>query len=354
MQAKTYISMLLSSTLFVSTLSAQIHEVEQTDLYETNRKPVAVKDDWNPNIHRADKEGFSAGVTANYLFLYGTETNLAYAYESFLLGSSTMSGLAEGQLLYPKFSANSGFEVGIHGSDDVDSWNVDLVYTWYYAKPRATSATIGQSDIVMSPVWGELTSPVYFADGSWMLRFQDAMLNISRRIIDQPMFYLAPSIGLHGGYQKQKYDVNYRTFNGSDIILDYLRFNTDFWGIGARIGADSEFFICNNFSLFGNFGGSQLYSRYNTLETHQTNFQGLAIDDVSNYRSKLWTNTYVIDMKLGLRYIKFMESWSANIHVGWDERLWLDHNYFQGERRGGGPQGNLTLQGLTAGFEVNF
>lgn len=191
------------------------------------------------------------------------------------------------------FNWDWGFRVGLGYDTPYDGWDLFSGWTSFHNEVRDSLETNGDPSIsnlattlgsgsgtYISPFWvAKLFSPpglMNRASASWKLKLDLIDLELGRNFLVSNFLAIKPFIGLRNGWINQSFRLNFQSPNFSTSIISDppsgtglgrlidLHLKNDFWGIGARGGVKTEWFLGKGFSLYGNAAFSFLSGSFRT------------------------------------------------------------------------------------------
>lgn len=159
---------------------------------------------------------------------------------------------------------NFGTRVGWGLYLDHDAWNFDLSWLWVnVTNSQSFEAHSGSTLPIWIPDFGaSLTTGSSGANWGCTVNVLDALLgkpyHISRKVIFNPHF------GLRTAWIDQDYTANY----GSSTPATKSKFeaDNDFFGIGAKVGVNTDWLLGRGFKLFANLSSSVLAGWFDTSQ----------------------------------------------------------------------------------------
>jgi len=302
-------------------------------------------------------------LTADFLYWQAKEDNLDY-------GITTASGfdfpIFEGEVLAMDFDFHPGVKVGF-GVDFYwhDHW--DLFGEWTYLNSHNNSEasfadfTIAPSLIPPSVVQNSVASS---AKANWKILYNTFDINLGRPFYSGEMLRLRPHGGVRGNYFRQKYSANYRISEPlNEIITMTTTFNS--WGVGPRVGIETDWLLGYGCKIFGNVGFSLLFTLFNTREKGQDAVLSLGSVSITpnSYIDKRHHNMARANLEsiLGIGWEWYFDNcnWHADFTAGYEFQYWPDANgdirFFDTTAKGiHGTGGNLVLHGLTFMGRLDF
>ncbi|MCH9612061.1 MAG: hypothetical protein S4CHLAM102_05440 [Chlamydiia bacterium] len=264
--------------------------------------------------------------------------------------------LNKGKVFYPTSKVKPGFKVDLGVVLDHDCWDIFAEYTWFNSTYSKRSTTNSDAVALINPE--PQTSWMTFVDstsGKWNLRFNNIDLTMGRNYWNSEYLSMRPHIGLKGSWQRQNFDIDYT--QTANAVEDKVRMKQNYWGVGLRSGLQSAFYFNKEFSLFGDFAMSALWSQFKNRNKIQTR----ALNSNDSYTWNAYNSgsyhivTPVLEMALGLRW----DTWISNeefhfmLQAGWELQEWWSQNNFNNVYADG-VRGDMTLQGLTIKARFDF
>lgn len=323
------------------------------------------------------------------------------------VSSLNSSAFYDADVIYPKSKRDFGFRVGLGYDLTHDGW--DLYADWTHFRTTATKHVesdiqivpfrlytlfsgivpgaenaLGVPDLLAAPV--TLNPTVDSIHARWKLHFDLIDLELGREFYTSKYLTLRPHLGLRGASIRQKYDIDYSggAFTQGGVVLqDDVDFKNNFWGVGVRGGLNSLWHwgrTCGgDWSFYGNLALSLIYGHFD-IEQNETvenvsDVAGITGGDlnVASTENSYRATRAMTDLALGLRYDYDCtdSSYHIALWLGWEHHIafgmnqWARYSSIVGTGRSTPtspstytnyvPQdGDLTTQGWTLGFEVDF
>jgi len=370
------------------------------------------------------KNGIGVYFTAEPLYWLMTEDDLAYAATgSYILVAEPAGGiptnykfdLKNGKTHHPKFDWRWGFRVGTGYDLPYDGWDIFSVWTRFHqhtqdqlkrdGDPDPSNSQFsggGQGDFI-SPFWVAqlFASPGLMnqAKALWKLQLDLIDLELGREYFIGKFLSLRPFIGLRNGWINQHFDLSFLTFdfaNNQPTVIGrriHVHMKNNFWGIGARGGLNTQWFLGKGISIYGNAAISFLEGHFHTRyklhdekPTATTKAIGIgpggsgvlqeepSFDDSFVNKNHVHTLVVMADLSLGLRWNKSFsdDRYYLGIWAGYEQNIFFDQNkfmnfqndftlltLFSSPQESSGPNfftndGNLVTRGITGGLEFGF
>lgn len=168
----------------------------------------------------------------------------------------------EGEVKHQDFGWNWGLRVGIGRNIKHDEWDINLNYTWY---ENDDSHTVRKN--YPSALLPTRTGEVGFireAKSSFDLGYNNINLEIGRHYFISQKVSTHPFISLRSTWLDLKQRIQYLPTDPDDQEDEsgYVKLNekTNLWGMGPRVGLNTEWSMGDNFSFAARFSGTLLYS----------------------------------------------------------------------------------------------
>ncbi|MBS0604607.1 MAG: hypothetical protein JSS60_06165 [Verrucomicrobia bacterium] len=314
-------------------------------------------------------------IDVDYIYWLAKDNGNEYAAKgcAFVEPGSTPTAtpVKDGRVYAPEHHMQSGFKVGLDTFCGEDRWDVAIEYTYFHgdASGSAHSGNTNSGLVATynyAPQFSSLASATFNggsdsylgkATSDWDLYLNVIDVDLGRRLMVSPKVWIRPFFGLKGTWQHQRLDVDYITYSVNDGSF-YGKTNvTDrqkFWGLGLRMGANSNWQFAKHWSLFANGAIDLLWGRTQADgEAHDTNGPLLLHDvKISDQDYSYHSITPVIEFFAGLSF-----DWAFNcslkklsIKAGWEEQVW----FFQNRHTSMISDISLIMQGLTTRAEFSF
>ncbi len=294
-------------------------------------------------------------VDAELLFWQAHMGSLSYGIDS-----KSTTAIQEGHVKSPDFEWEPGFRVGMGYILPHDKWDLFVNYTHLYGKAEGHA---GGSSRVVFPSWASNfadTSPFYAdsARAHWHLHLNMGDLELGRNCFAGTWLSLRPFIGVRGLWIDQDYSVSYKGGTVAPSDQDNIAIESDFWGVGLRMGVNSLWGIGKGFSLYGNGSASLLSGNFDIHEKEK-----LQKADLERFNIKSDVSTVVADadLSLGLQwdYLFSKDRYHFGVKLGWECDIFFNQNQlfnFLGTDSSSinSAKDDLSFQGVTLGFRFDF
>jgi len=303
------------------------------------------------DLHLANPRDFFFYVEG--LALQGMESNLQFVVtNSVSTPVTTLNGSLGGFGQGESWDYNFGLRAGWGINMNHDAWSFEMDWMWVnVTNSRSYQAGTGAT----LPVWQINDGTTFTSRGSsganWgcTINVADATLAkpyyISRKVIFNPNF------GLRFAWIDQDYNVNYGGTNASHAVK--FRAKNDFFGLGARMGVDTDWLLGCGFKLYSNISTSLLAGWFDNAEHGAV--PGTAIRyDMKNKPQMVVPN---MDIAVGLDWGTDLGNcnYYFDMRAGYEFQMWWDQLNMRQFVSGGASgnftnvpvQGDLTLNGFT-------
>lgn len=308
-----------------------------------------------------------------------------------------------------EFQYCPGFQVGIGYNIGCDNWKIYGEYTYLRSN---SSGTIGPEEPSgglkasltggipqIQPNWYSYANPLYpvafgyttFTKGSgkWDLDLDIADFQLSREYFIGKCLTFRSYASLRAAWIDQKFNAIYEgDFVNADYSTPFIydkTATTKCWGVGPRVGLDTDWFICSGFRIFANSGASLLYTKYSEIKDSAkfnidlSSIGGgiLVLNPVDNasFNNQPCYIRPQADITLGAGWATdFCSSWYFDLEIGytfnifWSQNMFmqsLNYSILPGVGQGtisyilsnNGNElkgGDLTLQGLVLKARLDF
>ena len=264
-------------------------------------------------------DGYDFFATADFLWwkLYEGGTD-------FLIENEDPSSALEGNISRLHFHWDPGFRIGIGTVFDYDRWELYTQFTHYQTYARKEE----------KPSEGETFSGIYGIPGTsvagsshakWHIDFSELDLILGRSYFVSKFLSLEPFFGLSSAWINQHRKFRYNKADGNNIEL--IHGKNEFWGLGPRVGINTQFFFGSRFSLYGNISGALLWGNFDVQEKARFQVTNSEIYNLTSSRHKM---APTVDFDVGIAY-------EANIHqnmfhylisLGLESQYWWAQNQF--------------------------
>lgn len=271
---------------------------------------------------------------------------------------------------------NVGFRVGIGYNLPHDGW--DLHATWLRFTDHEHKSVHARSNRFVFPTLAHPADPISQNDfcqkshAHWKLRLNQLDLDLGREFFTSKWLTLRPHAGIRTDWIRQKLEVDYKNFSNSTIPNKIeVELKDRWWGIGLEGGLDTQWGLCNGWSLFGNLCTAIIYGFHDLkFEDDDTPPSFNVTNDSTSFPNGTFVdldNTYrishpILDLEMGLRWDNMFSDDRVHLglQIGWEHHIYFSQNQFPiftDDLSFGqfvSNQGDLTLQGWTFSARLDF
>lgn len=281
---------------------------------------------------------------------------------------STTTGVSGGQELgfsnnSHDFDYNPGIRFGLGFYLNHDAWNIDFNWTWINITNYKQDDP-GSSFNVLLPEWlFPATSGVpqtgntnQTVNAAWNAHYNTIDARIAKPYHISRFMIFTPHFGLRGGWIDQHFGVHYGSIiAGQNDTIAHA--DNNFWGIGSRIGIDTDWFLGKGWCLFANTAASMLFGKFDVSQSAVYSSTPGTID----LENKFYQNVPNFEIILGLGWNKFFDKnkYRISLKGAYEFHDWLNQNNltrFFGTATTYAhdivSRGDLTLNGFS--FKVQF
>ena len=391
----------------------QGHEVAKNQLMPAYNAPAAidVRSSWDVYITgsflywQAREDNLELGVVSN-----GLPLDAGGPFIPINLGPTITATTTSGYVANADFSYGPGFKVGIGANCDYDGWDAYAEYTWFHKTSNSmldlTAPVMGSDDdatCVCSPSTDFIFPTRILPAGltlaldsekafktvmqSWRVKMDFLDLSLARSYYLGTKLSVRPFFGARGAWIRQVLKTEYTnqavtvpeainppiaTINGFTVNPAY--YNTQSgrirsWGVGPRVGFESNWMLGYGFRLIGDASADVLYTRYDLRNKgliHTRFLTSLTSTAVGTGIGRLVQNHIDmlrphVDLEMGFGWGSYFDN--SNWHVDflatygyqvfWDQNMF--RNFTQSETaRSFLPNGNLYVHGMTFTARFDF
>lgn len=277
--------------------------------------------------------------------------------------SKSSTTIRDGEVKHPHFNWDWGFRLGLGYKLPHDKWDLFVNYT--YLRGRA-SGHESDSDDVIFPMWASgfnFSGPgTFFADQAkarWHMTLNMGDVELGRNCFVSKWLSIRPFVGIRGLVIDQDYHVDYFGGTVAPADEDQIQLDTDFWGVGIRMGFNSLWGLGKGIGIYSNGSASLLSGHFDVDEREKLEKADrhlLNVDrDVNNV-------VVTADLALGLQwdYMFSKDRYHFGIKFGWEFNMFFDQNQlfnFLSPTLPGSvnfQNDDLSFQGLTFGMRFDF
>lgn len=362
----------LLCSFFLSTAHADEPRMQKKSGQMQDRDSKQYKE-ITPNAGPRVANGADVWISADFIYWTARQDGLAYCTTGF---GTAATDATKGSYQYINWKWQPGFKVGLGLMLGHDGWDTGVEYTWLNHSTKTNSTGFNAS---IYPLWNvantqntpvkfddssRSVAAVYSARGSWKLSYNVIDWEIGRNYFISQNLKLRPFVGLKGAWNKQTYTVRYDQVNtatqtASQAFETAIMTQTQkYWGIGIRAGMDTAWHFTKEWSIYGDFALSEMWSQFKTDRKDTAEIIPVTSNDpdvILWSQNSFYSLKPVFELGLGLRW----ETWFSDddyhflIQAGWEEQVWVNFGQFA-RAMGEQTSGDMSLQGLTLKFRFDF
>jgi hypothetical protein len=344
--------------LLESSLNADEALIVKTSAPQKNQTPSTSNHAWPMFNPDAMPNSNQLWVDAELLFWQSNVGSLDYGVDS-----KSTSSIRDGNVKHLEFDWDWGFRLGLGYKLPYDRWDLFVNYTYISSRAHGHKE---DSDKVIFPSWASgfnfSGSGSFYADSakaSWHMMLNMADLELGRNCFVSRWLSIRPFMGIRGLVIDQDYHVEYKGGTVAPSDEDKIHMETDFWGVGIRMGFDTLWGLGKGFGIYGNGSASLLSGHFDVDEHEKLEKADQTITDIDRH-----VNNVVVaaDLALGVQwdYMFSKDRYHFGIKFGWEFDMFFDQNQlfnFLNSSNHGSihfQNDDLSFQGLTLGLRLDF
>lgn len=316
----TLVALATSASVFAATdTDSRLKQLEQ-QMKQVRTETAAGTYGARTASARPEVDGAGASFTIDALLWKANVGGTEYAYTD---SSPQASFPVNGSMQDIDFDWDWGVKVGVGYNFAHDNWESNLVFT-YFSSNESDSVQAGAASSVV-PLKGSADLGFsglpfdYCTQGTSKFKFlyDNLDLDLARNYFVSGNLSLRPHFGLKNTWLNLEQTVQYTggalvnsTFSNKD--------KSKFWGIGPSAGVNTKWYLCSGFSLFGDIGGSLLWSYFQV--NHAESNSADATRDSLKIRANMHRFVPTAEIMIGISYDSYMNDNKQHINVslGWD------------------------------------
>lgn len=318
-------------------------------------------DSYNPCCNPCSGEMPEVYIGAELIYWKPCVNNLDWALfsEDDLIASEEPQG--RGRFLYIRPDWQAGLRLRIGKDEIYKGFGLSGSYTYLKADKFEQKEAIQSQTLIPTLVHGGLIPvdnfPTELADAKWNLRYQTFDVLLSHPFDCYGCHLLTPYFGVEGMILHQTLSSHFLT--GIEEMRS--RFESDFFGVGMKVGGFYAYKLNRCISFFGDVSASILHGEAEMKDRSVVNVDsGADRDLILRYEDCLFLPGYRI--AVGFSYQFEICSWAMDCHLGYEFLRW--HNIPNSRRyiQDGGAlplstspsTSTLGFQGIFVGAEIHF
>jgi Legionella pneumophila major outer membrane protein precursor len=301
------------------------------------------------------KNSYHLWLEGDFLFWKSNVGSLEYG-----VASKSGTSLRSGHVKHLHFDWDFGARLGLGYKLPHDKWDILATYTYVHGQAHGHA---GGSDHVVFPVWAARFHRVdgpFFADSAkahWDMNLNIGDIELGRTCFAGKWLSIRPFLGVRGLVIDQDYSVSYRGGTVASSDTDSAHLDTDFWGVGIRMGADTLWGVGKGVSVYGNGSVALLGADFDVHEREKLKKANVRIMDVERDVDNV---VVTADLALGVQwdYMLSKDRYHFGVKLGWEFNLFFNQNQLFNFQESPGAikfrEDDLTFEGLTLGFRFDF
>lgn len=260
---------------------------------------------------------------------------------------------------------NPGMRFGLGAYLNHDAWNVDFNWTWVNITDYATYDTPSSTATIV-PLWqlGSTTAPnsnTITATGTWHASYNVLDMRLGKAYHVSRFVKFNPHFGVRAGWIDQHFSVRYGwqvANSGSTANNPIHHGDNDFWGVGTRVGVDSDWILGKGWCLFANMSASMLFSKFDVEQKMDP-----TSPDGINLERHFFQNVPNFEMALGIGWNDrfFDNKYQVSLKAAYEFVEWFDQLNMRKFSHGANDytndvvsRGNLTLNGFSLRLQLDI
>ncbi len=333
-----------------SSVSAARYELKNRDNSQGNtqiEKNRSAQDfrrigDYNAPDQYGTHSTWNPFFSFDFLFWQNKVDGLSFGIVTNSLDSGVLSAEAppqKGKVLNPDFGWHPGVRVTCGMNFDLDNWDALAEWT-HMVSSSNTSVGIKTEDLNLKAIlpvriFSELTAVNSSkADHSFKNVLNTLDFNLGRPFYSGKDLMMRLHIGFRSSWIKNRENRTYeglRNFLFESIGNLFRKARESSWGLGPRIGLDTNFVLGKGIRFFGNFSGSVQYVKYSTAIKGENSSRIIVsgqfvTGDLKNNTalSSLKTN---LDSSMGFGWGHYFDNsnWRIDLSLAYDFNVWPSH-----------------------------
>lgn len=304
-------------------------------------------------------------TTGSFLYWIPSQENMELGFVS----DTTTTPLLDADYVKADLTYKPGFKVGIGMNLDYDHWDTYLEYTWFHGSQRTNLSLDSSGTKILHPyfIFPDATSSTYSrGNQDWQLRLDLLDFRLARHYHLGTALSFHPFLGLRAGWIRQNLNNGY--FGETTGLISFpsvsVTQTSSSWGIGPRIGVESDWLLGQGVRLYGTAAGDVLFSQYTRLNFSQvgTDASGVSSDEYLIRQRDLSYLRGHFDSEIGLGWGMYLDCnrWHVDFTAGYCFQLFFNQNMFRNfvddvtRAKSLCPNGDLFIHGLTLTARLDF
>jgi len=354
----------VSAMTFAATdMETRVRELEK-EMKEVRTQTAAKTYGAYATTARPENDGKGFFVTFDVLYWQSLVDGTQFAYSEGCDAYETLPVNSDvRQITFNKW--DWGFRAGAGYKFDHGEWDVYANFTYF---KNSSDLTVGDGILTTilnhhvaqypSEILNHQGSPnhqLYFenAVSSFKFSFNRLDLELGRDFYVSKFLSMRPHVGLMTAWIKQHQTTRF-TGGSADYNTVSLTNYDKYWGIGPRTGINTQWHLCNGFSLIGNTSGAFVYGNFK-LHKHQ-DYSIRPLDNAYNLYDSFHRFAPTGQLQLGLKYDRYTTDCKQHFSafLAWDVQYWWNLYRFFPADSIVSSNNDVSLQGATLNLRLDF
>lgn len=318
----------------------------------------------------------AAGAAFQFEFLWWRAENHGFSTalneRSDGLYTAVDGGHSVGSILRIVPNWDPGWRLGLGLNSNYDRWDLFLNWTWYQNHAKSTNIRsdlpLGVSTDGYYPQWPVANftgfGPYRVAYGSWKMLFNAIDLEVGRAYFATPTLSFRPNCSLRTAWINQKFISRFfQPLQPAIPSQQEFYGKNNWWGIGPRLGVESDWRVGLGIFLLGKASASLLYGKTSVWTTSDSLPAGSSTYLLDRrFVDSFYALVPNLQLFLGLGWKRFLNCnrVALSVDAGWEANIWWNQfNLPVALRTFAAPLptvGNqpVTMEGLTFDFHVDY
>lgn len=255
-----------------------------------------------------------------------------------------------------------GFRLGMGFYLNHDAWTVDTQWTWFRISEDVSSAAQHDGNFVPQWLVGDDIIPSRgnaHSSARWQMKMNVFDLTIGKPYHVSRYLVLNPFFGLRGAWIDQDFSARYgglftspSSVNGSQMDAE-----NDWWGVGTRMGVNTEWNLGGGWQLLANMNASMLYGKVDVKQSAPLG------SDTYSIRHEFYRDSPNMELQVGAAWGSYFNDMKHYVKVQamWEFHQWWDQNWMR-KLYSGSPswvndtvsRGDLSMSGASVRVSFEF
>ena len=258
---------------------------------------------------------------------------------------------------------NPGMRFGAGFYLDHDAWNLDFTWTWANIT-NYRHEDVGAGNAII-PLWGVGSGDASASYGTqanavWKASYNTIDFSLGKAYHVSRFVVFNPHFGARVGWIDQHFSARYA--NNGATNDSYHHGENDFWGIGARLGLDTDWAIGKDWSLFANLSSSIIAGKFDVTQS-MTDPAATVSGTSIQVTHKSYQNTPNMEFAIGFAWSKFFDKGQCRVglRAAYEFIEWFDQLNMRKFSSGSATfandtvaRGNFTMNGFSLRLQLDI